>query len=118
MAIQTRIKDVEVHIGDEVKVTTLYRDQPTGQAGADKSSESGDKLKKQIFAGMVIAIKNAGENKSFTVRKMSASGVGIERIFPVAWPMMEKIEVVRNHKIRRAKLYYMRSRIGKAAQET
>ncbi len=69
----------------------------------------------QVFEGVCIAKKNSGISKTFTVRKMSY-GVGVERIFPVHSPKIQKIEVVRKGKVRRAKLYYLRKRIGKAAK--
>ena len=68
----------------------------------------------QVFEGIVIA-KNSGIRKTFTVRKISY-GVGVEKIFPVHSPRIEKIEVLRRGRVRRAKLYYLRSRVGKAAK--
>ncbi len=69
----------------------------------------------QVYEGVVIAINNSGISKTFTVRKISFS-VGVERVFPLHSPRIEKIEVVRLGKIRRAKLYYLRDRIGKKAK--
>lgn len=69
----------------------------------------------QIFEGLVIAINNSDIRKTFTVRKMSY-GVGVERIFPLHSPQIDKIDVVRRGRIRRAKLYYIRKRVGKAAK--
>ena len=69
----------------------------------------------QVFEGIVIAKNNSGIRKTFTVRKISY-GVGVERIFPMHSPRIEKIEVVRRGRVRRAKLYYLRSRVGKAAK--
>ena len=71
----------------------------------------------QVFEGVVIARRNAGLNSSFTVRKLS-SGEGVERVFPLYSPRLDKIEVVRYGKVRRAKLYYLRGRTGKAARIT
>ena len=69
----------------------------------------------QVFEGIVIAKNNSGVRKTFTVRKISY-GVGVERIFPMHSPRIEKIEVLRRGRVRRAKLYYLRSRVGKAAK--
>jgi len=71
----------------------------------------------QIFEGLVIAKKNDGIRKTFTVRKMSY-GVGVERIFPLHSPRIQKIDVVRRGRVRRSKLYYIRKRVGKAAKVT
>lgn len=75
----------------------------------------GDKERVQPFEGDVIAIKGGGISKTFTVRKI-ASGVGVERIFPINTPKIAKIEVLREGKVRRAKLYYLRKLSGKAAR--
>ena len=71
----------------------------------------------QIYEGLCIAKKNSGIRKTFTVRKISY-GVGVERVFPLHSPRVEKVEVVRRGRIRRSKLYYIRDRIGKAAKIT
>ena len=69
----------------------------------------------QVFEGIVIAKNNTGVRRTFVVRKISY-GVGVERIFPLHSPRVEKIEVVRRGRVRRAKLYYLRSRVGKSAK--
>lgn len=69
----------------------------------------------QVYEGLVIARKNAGARQSFTVRKMSY-GVGVERVFPVHSPRIQKIEVTRRGRVRRSKLYYIRDRVGKRAK--
>ena len=68
----------------------------------------------QVFEGIVIAIDNSGISRTVTVRKISC-GIGVERIFPVHSPKVERLEVVRAGKVRRAKLYYLRDRVGKKA---
>jgi large subunit ribosomal protein L19 len=75
----------------------------------------GDKHRIQIFQGVVIARRGGGSRESFTVRKMSGS-VGVERIFPMSSPNVDKIEVIRRGRVRRAKLYYLRNLRGKAAR--
>lgn len=69
----------------------------------------------QVYEGLVICIKNTGVSKTFTVRKISY-GVGVERVFPVNSPRIVKVEVVRPGKVRRAKLYYIRDKVGKASK--
>jgi large subunit ribosomal protein L19 len=77
--------------------------------------KEGDKERIQAYEGVVIARQNAGASKSFTVRKMS-HGVGVERIFLETSPKIAKLEVVQEGRVRRAKLYYIREREGKAAR--
>lgn len=72
----------------------------------------GKKEKVQAFQGVCIQIRGSGPNRSFTLRKIS-QGIGIERIFPLHSPVIEKVEVVRYGKVRRAKLYYLREKVGK-----
>jgi len=88
-------------VGDSVKVHVKVKE--------------GEKDRIQIFQGMVIAMKGGGTGATFTVRKIS-DGVGVERIFPVHSPIISKVDVVRHGRVRRAKLYYLRSRKGKAAR--
>ncbi len=75
----------------------------------------GNRERIQVFEGTVIKRQNVGVNETFTVRRVSY-GVGVERTFPVHSPRLEKIEVVRRGRVRRAKLYYLRERVGKAAR--
>ena len=95
-------KDVpEFAIGDQVKVYVKIRE--------------GEKERIQMFEGTVIARRGSGVSETFTVRRVSY-GVGVERVFPVNAPAVDRIEVVRHGKIRRSKLYYLRDRVGKAAK--
>jgi large subunit ribosomal protein L19 len=91
----------EVAIGDTVKVHVRIKE--------------GDKSRIQIFEGTVIAKKHGGISETFTVRRV-AHGCGIERVFPLHSPAVDKVELVRHGKVRRAKLYYLRDRVGKAAK--
>lgn len=90
----------EIYPGDTVKVYFKIKE--------------GEKERTQVFEGTVIAIKNSGVNRTFTVRKVSF-GVGVERIFPLYSPRIERIEIVRRGKVRRAKLYYLRKIVGEKA---
>ena len=91
----------EFRSGDTVKVHVRLKE--------------GEKERIQIFEGLVIARKHGGISETFTVRKMS-SGIGVERVFPLHAPSVAKIEVTRHGRVRRAKLYYIRNRRGKAAR--
>ena len=75
----------------------------------------GEKSRIQMFEGTVIAKKHGGINETFTVRRVS-HGVGVERVFPIHSPSVEKVEIIREGRVRRAKLYYLRGKVGKAAR--
>ena len=91
----------KVEIGSTVKVYVRIKE--------------GEKERIQIFEGTVIAKNNSGIAETFTVRRVSY-GVGVERVFPLHSPIVAKVETVRKGKVRRAKLYYLRDRVGKAAK--
>ncbi len=77
--------------------------------------KEGNRERIQVFEGTVIAKKHGGIEETFTVRRMSY-GVGVEKVFPIHAPTIDSVEVVRHGKVRRAKLYYLRDRVGKAAK--
>jgi len=94
--------EVKFQVGDTVRVHVRIKE--------------GDKERVQVFEGVVMSLRRrAGNRASFTVRKISY-GVGVERIFPVHAPAIEKVEVVNSNKVRRARLYFLRERAGKAAR--
>jgi large subunit ribosomal protein L19 len=76
----------------------------------------GNRERVQVFEGVVLALSGSGSNRSITVRRVGAHGVGVERVFPLYTPRVEKFEVVRRAKVRRAKLYYLRGLTGKRAR--
>ncbi len=77
--------------------------------------KEGDKERTQVFQGVVIGRRGSGTNQTFTVRKMS-NGIGVERVFPSHSPNIEKVELIRSGRVRRAKLYYLRDLTGKSAR--
>jgi large subunit ribosomal protein L19 len=102
----------------EITASQLKQDQPTFKVGdgvrVHTKVREGDKERIQMFAGVVIARKGHGIHESFTVRRISY-GEGVERVFPVHSPNIEKVEVERESVPMRARLYYLRTRKGKAA---
>ncbi len=100
-AEQIRTDLPEVLIGDTVKVYIKIKE--------------GSKERIQMFEGTVIAKKHGGIQETFKVRRVSY-GVGVEKTFPMNSPLIDRIEIVRHGKVRRAKLYYLRDRVGKAAK--
>ncbi len=101
MAQYLKYKDTDIAVGDTVRV--------------HQEITEGDKTRIQIFEGLVIAIKNTGNGKSFTVRKIGSNGIGVEKIYPINMPQIKDVEVKRKGHVRRAKLYFLRERLGKAA---
>ena len=91
----------EVQVGDTIRVHLKVKE--------------GNRERIQVFEGTVIAKKHGGIAETFTVRRVSY-GVGVEKVFPLHSPVIEKIETVRTGKVRRAKLYYLRDRVGKSAK--
>lgn len=91
----------ELNVGDTVRVSVRIKE--------------GDRQRTQMFEGTIIARRGGGISESFTVRRISY-GVGVERVFPVHSPNVEKVEIVRRGRVRRSRLYYLRGRVGKAAK--
>lgn len=81
-----------------------------------QSIKEGDKKRTQVFEGDVIAIHNRGVSSTFIVRKIGAHGVAVERIIPFCSPMIESIEIIKFGEVRRAKLYYIRGRVGRSSR--
>jgi large subunit ribosomal protein L19 len=110
---------LQVNILDLVEKKYTREDLPVFRSGdtlrVHVKVKEGVRERIQIFEGIVIARQHGGLNETFTVRKVS-SGVGVERIFPLHCPSIDKIEVKRQGKVRRAKLYYLRKLSGKAAR--
>ncbi len=98
-SMKTEVPKME--IGDTVKVYVKIKE--------------GDRERLQLFEGTLIAKKHGGISETFTVRRVT-HGCGVERVFPLHSPNVEKVEVVRSGHVRRAKLYYLRGRVGKAAK--
>jgi large subunit ribosomal protein L19 len=101
MAKFIQIGETAAQVGDTVQVYT--------------SVSEGDKTRTQMFEGILIASANRGVGKVFTVRKIGADGVGVERIFPVNAPTISQVKVKRRGSVRRSKLYFLRGRVGKLA---
>ena len=97
----TKAELPKIEIGDTVKVHVWIKE--------------GEKKRVQVFEGTVIAKKHGGISETFTVRRV-AHGCGVERVFPIHSPNIDKVELVRNGRVRRSKLYYLRDRVGKAAK--
>jgi large subunit ribosomal protein L19 len=108
-----------MHTLDAVEAASLRSDVPDFRPGDTVKVHvrvvEGNRSRIQVFQGVVIARRGSGVRESYTVRKVSF-GVGVERTFPLHSPIVERIEVVSRGDVRRAKLYYLRSRRGKAAK--
>jgi large subunit ribosomal protein L19 len=112
-----RKNDVDIRPGDKVRVHCRIVELTLGGKSGRTAEKikTKEKVRTQVFEGTVIAVKNAGHRSTFTVRKISYN-VGVERIFPVDSPNVLMVEIVARHRVRRAKLYYLRGRRGKSAR--
>ncbi len=108
-----------MNIIDQLEMEQMKKDVPVFKAGdtlkVHVKITEGDKQRIQIFQGVCIKRRSRGLGSSYTVRKISG-GIGVERVFPLNSPSVDKIEVVRYGRVRRAKLYYLRNLRGKAAR--
>ena len=100
-AAQLKAEVSEFHVGDTVRVSAKVKE--------------GNRERTQVFEGTVIKRQNGSSRETFTVRKNS-NGIGVEKTWPLHSPIVEKIEVIRKGKVRRAKLFYLRDRVGKKAK--
>ena len=110
----------EFKIGDTLRITIRFKEITRTGGGPGSKNKHGvksvkEEMKTQVFEGTLIARKNGGLRETITVRKISA-GVGVEKTFMLNSPQIQKIDVVRKGFVRRAKLYYLRERTGKAAR--
>ena len=110
---------MNLNLVNEITKSQMRNDLPEIKAGmtirVDVKIKEGNKERIQAFEGIVIKVQGSGIGETFTVRKLS-SGVGVKRTFPINSPLIDKITVIRVGKVRRAKLYYLRSRSGKSAR--
>lgn len=101
MSLQTVVCGTTVHIGDSVIIGQKIRE--------------GEKDRIQNFSGIVIAMKGEQSEKTFTVRRIAAGAIGVEKIFPIDMPSLVSVKIVKQAAVRRSKLYFLRERTGKAA---
>ncbi len=108
-------KSVDFHVGDTVRVhyRLIEKEKTAGKTKREVKVETRERL--QVFEGIVLAISGRVENIMFTVRRISTDAVAVERIFPLNSPWIRKLEVKKRGEVRRAKLYYLRGRTGRAA---
>lgn len=108
-------QSVTLHVGDTIRVhyMLIEKEKVAGKTKREVKEETRERI--QVFEGIVIAIKGSGVNAMFMVRKIGAGAIGIERIFPLMSPWIKKITVKKQGVVRRAKLYYLRGKIGKEA---
>lgn len=115
MANQTSWNTISFRVGDTVRVhyKLIEHEKVAGKTKREVKEETRERT--QVFEGIVIAIRGSGANCMFTVRHMGVGAIGVERIFPLISPWIRKLEVKKRGDVRRAKLYYLRGRTGKAA---
>ncbi|KKU81165.1 50S ribosomal protein L19 [Candidatus Gottesmanbacteria bacterium RIFCSPHIGHO2_01_FULL_46_14] len=115
MSNVTNWSDVKIHVGDTIRVhyKLIEHEKIAGKTKREVKEETRERI--QVFEGILLAIKGSSTNEMITVRHMGAGAIGVERIFPLVSPWIKKIEVKKHGDVRRAKLYYLRGRSGRAA---
>ncbi len=113
MAISLTLDNTTFDVGDTIRVhyRIIEKEIVSGKTKKEKHEQQKERI--QVFEGICIAIRGGGNNQSFTVRRIGVDGIGIERIFPVISPWIKKVTVKKKGDVRRAKLYYLRSKTGK-----
>lgn len=117
MANHAVFKDTPFHVGDTVRIhyRLIEKEKVSGKAKKEVKEETRERI--QVFEGIVISIKGEQLNKSFTVRRMATGKIGVERIFPIISPWIKAVEVKESGAVRRAKLFYIRDRVGREAEK-
>ncbi len=112
---KSETQEVPFHVGDTVAVhyKLIEKEKVSGKTKREVKEETRERI--QVFEGIVLAMKGSGPNTMFTVRRIGAGAIGVERIFPIVSPWIKKLEVKKLGDVRRAKLYYLRGKKGKEA---
>lgn len=115
MANQAVHGETNFHVGDTIRVhyRLIEKEKVAGKAKREVKEEVRERI--QVFEGIVMQIRGRGNGTSFTVRRIGAANIGIERVFPLISPWIKTIEVKHEGKVRRAKIYYLREKVGKEA---
>lgn len=117
MANQITHGDISIHVGDTVRVhyKLIEKEKVAGKAKREVKEEVRERI--QVFEGVVISIRGEHTNKTFTVRRIATGKVGVERIFPIISPWIKKVEIKEKGAVRRAKLFYLRSDVGRVVDK-
>ncbi len=105
------LKSVEAPVNENVPELS-----PGDAVSVHLKIKEGDRERIQVFKGTVLFVRGSGNNASFTVRRIASNGIGVERTFLTRSPRIDKVEIERRHKVRRARLYFLRERTGKRAR--
>lgn len=117
MANQASFGEVKFCVGDTIGVhyKLIEKEKVAGRTKREVKEEVRERI--QVFEGLVISIRGMGDSKTFTVRRIAVGAIGVERIFPLNSPWIKKITVIKSSKVRRAKIYYIRKRVGRGAEK-